>query len=141
MLTSSGLVRVRDGLCGRRDARRVRGWFDLVDARSESPLETFARLECVDGGVPPDELQVEIRSSSGGFLGRGDLGWRLPSSRWLIAEIDGREFHERTDALLHDRHRQNALILSGQVDLLRFTSRDVATRGALPTAIRRALAR
>ena len=42
------------------------------------PLETFARLECVDAGVPPDDLQVEIRSSRGHLLGRGDLGWRLP---------------------------------------------------------------
>lgn len=141
MLTARGLGRVRSSLRGRRGTARVREWFDLIDVRAESPLETFARLECVDAGVPPDELQVEIRSSRGALLGRGDLGWRLPDGRWLLAEIDGREFHETAEAVLRDRRRQNALVLSGQVDLLRFTSNDVSTPGAVPSAIRAALAR
>jgi hypothetical protein len=65
LLTPLGLERVRRGLAGRRGAEEVRGWLDLADARAESPLETFARLECVDAGLPPDELQVEIRSPGG----------------------------------------------------------------------------
>ena len=115
--------------------------FGRVDPRAESPLETFARLQCVDAGIAPDELQVEIRSPGGRLLGRGDMGWRLPRGRWLIAEIDGRAFHETAEAVLRDRRRQNALVLSGQVDLLRFTASDVAARGVLPAAIRGALAR
>ena len=111
-----------------------------MDRRAESPLETFARLECVDAGVPPDDL-VEIRSSRGHLLGRGDLGWRLPHGRWLIAEIDGREFHERPDALLRDRSRQNALVSSGRVDILRFTATDLSTRAIVPSTVRTALNR
>lgn len=134
-----GLVRER--VRGRRGAAGLAAWWSLADRRAESPLETFARLECVDAGVPPDDLQVEIRSLHGRLLGRGDLGWRLPGGRWLIAEIDGREFHERPEALLRDRSRQNALVSTGRVDILRFTAADVSTRGRVPLAIRTALAR
>ena len=90
-------------------------------------------------GRAADELQVEIRTATGGFVGRGDLGWRLRHGRWLIAEIDGREFHESPQAVLRDRSRQNALLATGQVQLLRFTSTDIAARHVIPTAIRAAL--
>ena len=48
----AGFERVRRG--ADRSARRRAGarWLDLVDARAESPLETFARLECVGRGRP-----------------------------------------------------------------------------------------
>ncbi|GEL98557.1 hypothetical protein CTE05_21040 [Cellulomonas terrae] len=140
-LTGAAFEVVRERVRGRRGSAGLTGWWSLVDPRAESPLETFARLECVDAGVPPDDLQVEIRSARGQLVGRGDLGWRLPGGRWLIAEIDGREFHERPEALLRDRSRQNALMSTGRVDILRFTAADVATRGRIPTTVRTALAR
>jgi hypothetical protein len=104
-------------------------------------LESFARLQGADAGLAPDELQVEFRAPDGRVLGRGDLGWSLGGGRWLIAEIDGREFHESPRAVLHDRRRQNALITSGRVDLLRFTAADIAARHVIPAAIRDALGR
>ena len=125
----------------RRGASGCDAWWDLVEPRAESPLETFARLQCTDAGMPPDELQVEIRSAAGHLLGRGDLGWRLDGDRWLIAEIDGREFHESPEAVLHDRRRQNALLTTGRVDLLRFTWPDITARTVIPAAIRAALRR
>ena len=69
------------------------------------------------------------------------MGWRLGDGRWLIAEIDGREFHEAPEAVLHDRRRQNALLATGRVDLLRFTSADIAARDVIPATVRAALAR
>ncbi|WP_186813397.1 type IV toxin-antitoxin system AbiEi family antitoxin domain-containing protein [Cellulomonas xylanilytica] len=140
-LSDTAYTTVRERARGRRGAAALSSWWALVDRRAESPLETIARLHCVDAGIPPDELQVEIRSARGRLLGRGDLGWRLPQGRWLIAEIDGREFHDRPDALLRDRTRQNALISTGRVDILRFTSNDLRTPTYLPTTIRAALAR
>ncbi len=140
LLTDTALAEVRHRLRGRRGAAHLAALWPLVDRRSESPLETFARLECVDAGVPPDELQVEIRDRLGRLLGRGDLGWRRRSGRWLIAEIDGREFHEAPEALLRDRRRQNDLVATGRVDILRFTAVDIATPGLLPTTIRSVLA-
>ncbi len=140
ILTPEGVEEVRRRLQGRRGTgvlgARV---FDRVDARAESPLETFARLQCVDAGLPPDQLQVEIRSPDGHFLGRGDLGWRLRNGGWLIAEIDGREFHETPEALLHDRRRQNALVTWGAARVLRFTATDIAAGTTIPAAIREAI--
>jgi len=118
------LERVRSRLSGRRGAAGVDAWWGLVDGRSESPLETDARLACVDAGVPPDELQVEIHDSAGRFVARGDLGWRLRGGRWLLAEIDGRETHDAPQALYGDRERQNRLVTTGDVDLLRFVRAD-----------------
>jgi hypothetical protein len=138
--TPDGLDDVRRRLHSRRgSAGLVRRVFDKVDARAESPLETFARLQCDDAGIPPHELQVEIRTPSGRFIGRGDLGWRMQDGRWLIAEIDGREFHETPEALLRDRQRQNAPVTWGSALVLRFTASDIAVGTAIPTAVRAAL--
>ncbi len=139
LLPRPALDAVRSRVRGRRSSARCDSWWDLVDPRAESPLESFARLQCADAGLPPDELQVEIRASNGRLLGRGDLGWQLGAGRWLVAEIDGREFHETPEAVLHDRRRQNALLATGDVDLLRFTSADIAARTVIPMAIRSAL--
>lgn len=128
-LSTGQLETIASTLRGRRGCADVPAWMSLVDDRSESPLETFARIDCVDAGVPPDELQVVIRAPDGTFLGRGDLGWRLPSGRWLIAEIDGREIHERPDALLRDRTRQNSLLMHGAIEMLRFTHEDIGSVG------------
>jgi hypothetical protein len=132
-LPPGGLDELRRAVDGRRGAARVRPWWDLVDGRAESPLETFARLQCVDAGIAPDDLQVEVRSADGALVGRGDLCWRLSGGRWLFAEIDGREVHEAPAALLHDRRRQNALLATGRVDVLRFTSSDITAGTVAPT--------
>jgi len=138
-VSSAQLAHLSGRLRGRRGGADAIAWLALVDGRAESPLETFARLECVDAGVPPDALQVVITSRDGTFLGRGDLGWRLDDGRWLVAEIDGREFHELPQALLRDRSRQNAMLVRGHVDLLRFTSDDLATRGRVGRLVAEAL--
>ncbi|WP_231384157.1 type IV toxin-antitoxin system AbiEi family antitoxin domain-containing protein [Cellulomonas sp. URHD0024] len=140
LLTDQGLAVIEGLLVGRRGAVEVRNRIRLVDRRAESPLETFARLDCVDGGVPPDELQVEIRDRHGAFVARGDLGWRLPGGRWLIVEVDGREVHEAPVALLRDRRRQNAMLATAHVELLRVTADDIGRRGTVAALVRTALA-
>ena len=121
---------------GRRGARRVRSWWDLVDGRAQSPLETAARLQCVDAGVPPDDLQVPVRDERGRIVALGDLGWRLRHGRWLLVEIDGAAPHSTVDALFRDRERQNGVVLTGHADILRFTARDLARPGLIPAAVR-----
>ncbi|QCB92606.1 hypothetical protein [Cellulomonas shaoxiangyii] len=137
-LTGPELESVRARTTGRRGAARLHGCWALVDPRAESPLETFARLRCVDGGVPPDAVQLVVRAPDGGFVGRCDLAWRRADGRWLLGEVDGREFHDVPHALHHDRRRQNALVALGHT-VLRFTAADVAT-GAIATTIRTTLA-
>ncbi|MBD8080329.1 type IV toxin-antitoxin system AbiEi family antitoxin domain-containing protein [Cellulosimicrobium arenosum] len=145
LITTAELAHAHDLARGRRGVARTHSWWVESDGRAESPLETFARLDCVDAGIAPDDLQVEVHDADR-FLGRGDLGWRLPGGRWLIAELDGRDIHSTPDALLHDRARQNDLLASGAVDLRRFTGSDVTPpgaphRGRLVHEIRRTLAR
>jgi hypothetical protein len=123
---------------GRRGVARVRTWWGHVDGRAESPFESFARLECIDDGLTPDELQLEMVLGDGRGLIRGDMAWRMPSGRWLLVELDGDEFHSSATAVLADRDRQNRIALSGRADLLRFAYPDLGT-GRIPRTIRSAL--
>jgi hypothetical protein len=125
---------------GRRGAGRLHSFWELVDGRSQSPLETWVRLQCHDAGVPPDDLQVPIRDARGRLVARGDLGWRLRHGRWLVAEIDGAGPHSEPRALYGDRERQNEIQLTRRVDLLRFTARDAERRERVPTLVKAHLA-
>lgn len=134
LMAADGLTRVRSLARGRPGCRRAEPWWDLVDGRSESPLETRARLQCGDVGVPPDTLQVPVRDADGRVVARGDLGWTLPGGRQLVVEIDGAGPHGTPQALYRDRSRQNAVLATGAL-LLRFTAADV-DRGAVARAVR-----
>ncbi|MBE7699747.1 hypothetical protein H9623_05410 [Oerskovia sp. Sa1BUA8] len=136
LLDAGGLDRAHDLARGRRGVARTHSWWELGDPRAESPLETFARLDRLDAGVPPDDLQVVLTGEAGEFLARGDLGWRLPDGAWLIAEIDGAGVHGSPEALFADRLRQNRLVASRGAALLRFTARDLATQGRVGAEIR-----
>ncbi|WP_345044367.1 hypothetical protein [Georgenia daeguensis] len=41
---------------GRRGVARTHEWWSEADGRAESPLESFGRVDCIEGGLPPDEL-------------------------------------------------------------------------------------
>ncbi|MFD6136151.1 type IV toxin-antitoxin system AbiEi family antitoxin domain-containing protein [Isoptericola sp. NPDC060257] len=116
---------------GRRGVERTHPWWRLVDGRAESPLETWARLECLDAGVPPDDLQRDFHAPNGRFIGRGDLVWRLPGGRWFLLEMDGEEVHGSLEAVYSDRARQNALVADGGVVVQRATSEDLRVPGRL----------
>lgn len=139
---------LRDGLTagrleaisrGKRGATRLMDALRLADARSESILESSARLQCHDAGIPPDALQLPIRDGTGRVVARGDLAWRLGQDRWLVVEIDGQDVHGTVDAVYRDRSRQNMLMASGRYTVLRFTAADLARPGYVPRQIRAAL--
>ena len=135
IVRSEDIDAVIEAARGRHGIARLRSLMPLVDGRAESPLETFARLQCLDAGVPPDDLQVAVRDLAGRVVARGDLGWRLRRGRWLIVEIDGAGPHTLPDAVFADRARQNAITSTGNVDLLRFTASDLARTGLVPAAV------
>src|SRR5699024_8275847 len=118
-------------LRGRRGVSRVARWWPLVDGRAESPLETWARLDCYDHGLPPHDLQVVLRDRRGAIIGRGDMGWRRCDGTWVIAELDGIQVHGAPDPLYADRHRQNRLLTETGAIVLRFTSADLRQPGAI----------
>ncbi|MEH0935687.1 DUF559 domain-containing protein [Micromonospora psammae] len=135
LVTDDDLLAIPRLIRGRRGAVAARGYLAEVDARAQSPLETRARLRCVDGRVPPDVLQWAVRDRDGYLLGVGDLGWR--ASR-VIAEADGRAPHSTPDAIFADRRRQNRLANAGYT-VLRFTWHDTLDPNYIPWTVRQAI--
>lgn len=136
LLSADDLQLVPSLLRGRRGAVTARAYLAEADGLAQSPLETRTRLRCVDGKVPPDALQLEVRDHDGYLIGVGDMGWRAPR---VIAEADGRGPHGSPDALFADRHRQNRLLNAGWT-VLRFTWADTLRPDYIPWVIRQAIA-
>lgn len=88
-----------DGQKGRRGIVEIRELISYVDGRSESPLESEARLVFIEGRLPMPELQYEIVDRCG-KLWRADFAW--PHAK-VIAEYESMEWHANADALRHDR--------------------------------------
>jgi hypothetical protein len=126
--TVDDLARAHELARWHRNVEATHPWWQLANGRSESPLESAARLACLDAGIPPDALQLVVRDANGTFLGRVDLAWRLPDGTWLLVEIDGAEVHGTPEAVFRDRTRQNALLSAGGSKLLRFTAKDIRSR-------------
>ena len=91
---------------GRRGIVSVRDLLALADPRSESPMESEARLVIIDGGLPVPELQYEIVDGNG-ELRRLDFAW---SGKRVAAEYDGMAWHSGPEAMRRDRRRQAALL-------------------------------
>ncbi|CAA0131057.1 Uncharacterised protein [Mycolicibacterium vanbaalenii] len=103
--TLPGLWRAAVEQKGRRGIVAVRDLLPLADARSESPMESEARLVMLDGGLPIPELQVEIVDGNG-ELRRLDFAW---PEFGVAAEYDGVAWHSGPEAMKRDRRRYNAL--------------------------------
>lgn len=144
-LDGDALAAARGVARGRHHVASDSDVWALADARAQSPLESRCRLDCVDAGLAPDELQVRLVDPETGEVWFGDMGWRWKPGRWLIAECDGAEVHSRAvgggpDPLFADRARQNGIVIGAGADVLRFTWRD-HTRGVVASTVRAALQR
>lgn len=111
------------GLRGVVQARRA---LELSDPLAESPPESRLRFALREVGLAPVP-QFVVLDGRGRFVARVDLA--LPESR-LALEHDGQAVHDRADAFVADRRRQNALVAAGWT-VLRFTAADLR-RGAAP---------
>lgn len=120
-LTRGDLDDIVAGDAGLRHAARIRCRRDLVDARSESPLETAIRLLLHDRGLAPVP-QHPVRTDSGHLLACIDLAW---PARRLGIEADGKDPHGQLRPVYTDRWRANALV---GWQLVRFTWYDVLSR-------------
>lgn len=134
LIDQAGLVKVERLLHGRRDAGPALGWLSLANGKDESPAETDARLSCIDHGIPPDRVQV-VFHKDGKFLARCDFAWLLPDGRWLVVEIDGVGPHSTPEALVKDAPRQNRLLATGQIVMLRFKPADNDQPGGIGAAV------
>lgn len=138
LIAAVHMSQIREGLRGRRGVAGLGRWWEFVDGRAESPVETWARLDCRAAHLPPPTVQAEIRDIRGRLVARADLGWERECGTWVLVEIDGREFHETPKALFRDLARQNQIVLEGRHTVLHFTGRDVR-EGKVALAVARAL--
>lgn len=141
ILTPSGLRKAERLTRNRRDCTRTHGWWGDTDGRSQSPVESSARLRCVEAGIGPDDLQRDVLDATGTFLGRADLAWYLGDGRWLLVELDSDEFHTSAEQVRQDAVRQNRLLREGKHVLLRFFTRHVHEGDEMTDAIRSVLDR
>ncbi|MCP2277102.1 hypothetical protein [Nocardia amikacinitolerans] len=93
---------------GRRGYVQAVELIELADGRAESPMESRARLRCIDAGLPRPEPQVEVSTRNG--LRRLDLGW----PEWRIGlEYDSATWHSGEAAAVRDDRRHNWLSADG----------------------------
>ena len=139
-MTPARLAAVHDLLRGRPGAAHVHDLFPHIDQRTESPAESFTRFSLIENGVPPDDIQARIMTD-GKIVARVDFIWRLPDGRWLVVEIDGIGPHSTQHALVRDAPRQNELLASGQVIMLRFKPKDNDKPGGIGRQVAKVLAK
>ncbi|MGE9350507.1 hypothetical protein ACQP60_13665 [Isoptericola variabilis] len=104
----AGAARAHDHARGRRGIARRHELWEWADPDAASWTESAARWQCIEEGVPPDILQLPVSGRSGRVVGVGDMAWRLDGGEWLVAELDGFEWHEgdvRSER--RDRDRDN----------------------------------
>ena len=132
------IAQLRTYIAERPSARgiaRLRRVVDLVEPKSESPMETRLRMLLLLARLPRPEVQVSLHDDRGRFLGRPDLLYR---PQRLAIEYDGGNHRDR---LVDDNRRQNGLVGAG-FRLLRFTAADVyGTPDVVAMQVRHALAK
>jgi very-short-patch-repair endonuclease len=96
--------------------RKLRRLLAMVDARSESIIESLMRFRLRQRGYSP-EVQAQISG-----VGRVDL--RIGR---LVIELDGWEFHQTREQFEEDRKR-DALLAAKGYRVLRFTYRQLTRR-------------
>lgn len=99
--TANDLEQVVREQRGRRGIAAVRGLLPFADARSESAMESEARLVMIDYGLPRPELQYTIHGANGERW-RVDFAW--PDAR-VAAEYESVEWHAGRAEMLRDKTR------------------------------------
>lgn len=94
------------------------------DGRSVAvPLSGWSRMAAdllADHGLPRPEFEYDVWDSNGRLVGYIDLAY--PSSKVAI-ELDSVRWHLNRDAFVHDRRRNNRLVLEGWT-VIQFTWND-----------------
>lgn len=96
----AGLVR----LAGRRGVTQARELCPLASPLAESPGESWTRGAIIDAGLPPPQLQVEVKVGDV-LMARLDLAYRRLK---IAVEYDGEDYHG-PDQEQHDRDRRTWL--------------------------------
>jgi hypothetical protein len=140
-LVSLDAVRAAIGrIRGQRGSARAATALSRADLRSESPLETKARLLLLDAGLPYPEPQRHFSPTD---KRRIDLAYVAPEGgpyAGLAIEIDGRGVHAKEAAFDADPRRQTALEEAGWL-VRRFTDQHLSDIEYVVQTVTRALER
>lgn len=112
----------------------------MMDARSESALESRSRVSMVEDGLPAPVLQHEIVDARGRFLARVDFAW--PEQR-VVGEADGMikyQGHDLRAVLDREKHRGDRIAEQGW-RVIRWSSADLDKSGLVVGRLRDALYR
>jgi very-short-patch-repair endonuclease len=103
-----------------RGAAQIRQMAALADARAESPLESVLRATLALAGLPPTDVQYEVRDE-GRVIARADLAF---AEQRIVIEAEGFGSHGTRAGLQRDCRRGNAYAVR-EYALLRFSWEDV----------------
>lgn len=117
--------------------RRARGIIELLDGRSESPLESVSRLVLARLPVPTPTPQVDIYDANGRFLGRADFYW---DALGIVGEVDGKAKYDEAAALWNEKRRQDDLTDAGLL-VVRWGKPELDEPGLLLRKLREAQSR
>jgi hypothetical protein len=119
--------------------RRARSLLELLDERSESPIESVSRLRLHFRGIPAPDLQPDILSLDGRFLGRLDFYW---DEFGVAGEVDGREKYQLDPvaAVMKEKRRQGPMEDTGLI-FVRWDRADLEEMAALERRLTTAFAR
>jgi len=133
-LTSKNELRAVIVACSRwRGIRTAAQVVDFADGRAESPLESLGRVVFADCGLPPPELQVEIRNPE--FIGRVDFLWRKFRT---IAEVDGAAKYDDRNRAMREFRRDKRLREAGY-EVVHFDWKEInGDRGYVAASLRAA---
>jgi hypothetical protein len=129
----SDLVTVVETRRGGRGVAALRDALPLLRVGSASPQETRARLFFGEIGLPEPELNADVISSEGLWLGRVDFLWREAR---VIVEYEGDQHRTDRRQWQHDIMRVRDLEDDGW-RVVRITSRDLSDRSARTALARR----
>jgi very-short-patch-repair endonuclease len=108
----------------------------FVDGRSESVGESRLRVFLANQGLPPPELQVELRDRDGNFVGRVDFFF--PEYR-LVIEFDGLvKYGSDAGSVVAEKRREDRIRELGYL-VLRVTWVDLRRPAELSARIRHAI--
>lgn len=129
----------------RHGIAHARSTAELIDARSESPGESFSRVKFWRWAVPTPTLQLEVLDRRGALVAFGDFGW---PELGTIGEFDGKIKYGRLlkpgqspqDVVFDEKIREDRIRDLGW-QVVRWTWADLARRaelvGRLEAAFRR----
>lgn len=117
------LVAATSGYAGRPGAAYLSSALALVRVGAESPMESRTRVVFVTGGLPEPELNQDIFSPTGAWLGRVDMLWRRAR---VVGEYEGDGHRSERKRWRADIDRVRRMEGAGY-RVIRITSDDLAS--------------